>query len=81
MWAYSETLFQDAVNCNVGKAPCTTGKQFKLVDVPVSAADRALISSAVSKVSLPIWAEVCDKSNPGCSQKWKETVGPIVGLK
>ena len=23
--------------------------------------------SAVSKVSLPVWAEVCDKSNPGCS--------------
>ena len=39
------------------------------------------ISSAVAKVSLPVWAEACDKTNPGCSQKWKSTVGPIVGIK
>lgn len=81
IWAYSEELFQDAVNCNAGKDPCKTGKKFNLVTVPVSDADAALLRSAVSKVSLPIWAEVCDKSNPGCSKKWLETVGPIVGLQ
>jgi hypothetical protein len=35
----------------------------------------------VTKLSLPAWAEVCDKSNPGCSQKWKSTVGNVLGLK
>lgn len=82
IWTYSEQLFQDALNCNAGKDPCTTGKKFKLVNVPVSPADGELVRNAVSKVSLPVWAEVCDKSNPGCSQKWSATVGgPVLGLK
>lgn len=81
IWTYSEELFQDALNCNAGKDPCTTGKKFKLVNVPVTPADTELIRSAVSKVSFPAWAEVCDKSNPGCSQKWMATVGPVLGLK
>lgn len=82
IWKYSEELFQDALNCNAGKDPCTTGKKFKLVNVPVSPADLELVRSAVSKTSLPVWAEVCDKSNPGCSQKWTAAVGgPVLGLK
>ncbi len=28
VWKYSEELFVDASNCNVGKDPCTTGKKF-----------------------------------------------------
>ena len=71
IWTYSEELFQDALNCNAGKDPCTTGKKFKLINVPVTPADGELVRSAVSKVSLPVWAEVCDKSNPGCSKKWR----------
>jgi TRAP-type C4-dicarboxylate transport system substrate-binding protein len=81
IWTYSEELFQDALNCNAGKDPCTTGKKFTLVNVPVSAGDLELVRGAVGKVSLPVWAEVCDKSNPGCSQRWKATVGPIVGIR
>ncbi|HEY6133119.1 MAG TPA: TRAP transporter substrate-binding protein [Rubrivivax sp.] len=82
VWKYSEELFQDALNCNAGQDPCTTGKKFKLVNVPVSPADIELIRSAVTKVSLPAWSEVCDKSNPGCSAKWSATVGgPVLGLK
>lgn len=81
IWKYSEELFQDALNCNEGKDPCTTGKKYKLVGVPVSAADGELIRSAVTKVSLPAWAEVCDKSNADCSRKWKATVAPVLGLK
>lgn len=81
IWTYSETLFEDAVNCNAGRDPCTTGKKFKLIDVPVSDADRALLKAAVTDVSLPSWASVCDKSNPGCVDTWKKTVGPVVGLR
>ncbi|HEV8690716.1 MAG TPA: TRAP transporter substrate-binding protein [Ideonella sp.] len=81
IWKYSEELFLDALNCNAGKDPCTTGKKFKLVNVAVTAADGDLVRSAVTKVSLPAWAEVCDKSNPGCSQKWQATVAPVLGLK
>jgi TRAP-type transport system periplasmic protein len=81
VWTYSEELFQDALNCNAGKDPCTTGKKFKLVNVPVTPADLELLRSAVTKVSLPAWAEVCDKSNPDCSKKWHATVAPVLGLK
>jgi TRAP-type C4-dicarboxylate transport system substrate-binding protein len=81
IWTYSEELFQDALNCNTGKDPCTTGKKFKLIPVAVTPADGDLVRSAVTKVSLPVWAEVCDKSNPGCSQKWHATVGPALGQK
>jgi TRAP-type C4-dicarboxylate transport system substrate-binding protein len=81
IWKYSEELFQDAVNCNAGKEPCTTGKKFKLVTVPPTPADMELVHSAVKKVSLPAWTEVCDKSNPECSKKWMATVGPVLGVK
>ena len=81
IWRYSEELFVDASNCNVGKDPCTTGKKFQLVNVPVTQGDLDIVRNAVREVSLPVWAEVCDKTNPGCSTTWKKLVGPIVGLK
>jgi TRAP-type C4-dicarboxylate transport system substrate-binding protein len=81
VWRYSEELFIDASNCNVGKDPCTTGKKFQLVNVPVTQADLDIVRNAVREVSFPVWAEVCDKTNPGCSATWKKLVGPIVGLK
>ncbi|UCH16646.1 MAG: TRAP transporter substrate-binding protein [Burkholderiales bacterium] len=81
IWKYSEELFVDALNCNTGKDPCKENKKYKLVNVPVSEADVELVRNAVSKVSLPVWAEVCDKSNPDCSKNWKATVAPVLGLK
>ncbi len=80
IWVYSKELTQDALNCNAGKDPCTTGKKFKLVDVPVLPEDIATVRKAVSATSLPTWAEICDKSNPGCSELWKKTVGVAVGI-
>jgi TRAP-type transport system periplasmic protein len=81
IWKYSEHLFIDASNCNVGKDPCTTGKKFNLVNVPVTRGDLDIVGKAVRDISFPVWADVCDRSNPGCSATWKKAVGPIVGLK
>jgi TRAP-type C4-dicarboxylate transport system substrate-binding protein len=81
IWKYSEELFVDASNCNVGKDPCTTGKKFNLVNVPVTQGDLDIVKKAVRDISFPVWAEVCDKTNPGCSATWKKTVGPIIGMK
>ena len=81
IWKYSEELFLDASNCNVGKDPCTTGKKFKLVNVPVTPGDLDIVRKAVREISFPAWAEVCDKSNPGCSAAWKKAVGSQIGLK
>ena len=57
------------------------GKKFKLASVPVSKTDIDIVRNAVRDISLPAWAEQCDKTNPGCSQSWKKTVGPVVGIK
>jgi TRAP-type C4-dicarboxylate transport system substrate-binding protein len=81
IWKYSEELFVDASNCNVGKDPCTTGKKFNLVNVPVTKGDLDIVRRAVREISFPVWADICDKSNPGCSATWKKTVGPVVGMK
>jgi TRAP-type C4-dicarboxylate transport system substrate-binding protein len=81
IWTYSAELTQDALNCNAGKDPCTTGKKFSLVDVPVKASDIEVVRKAVQDISLPTWAEICDKSNPGCSTAWKQTVGKAIGVQ
>jgi len=80
IWAYSEKIFDDAVRCNVGAEPCETGKSFSLKLVPITEEDKALIGKAVGETSFPTWAEVCDASNPGCSAKWKETIGAARGM-
>ncbi|NBB97408.1 MAG: ABC transporter substrate-binding protein [Alphaproteobacteria bacterium] len=80
IWTYSEELFDDAVNCNVGQTPCETGTEYDLTLVEVTEADRALIDNAVTEVSFPTWQEVCDASNPGCSAAWMDTVGAARGF-
>jgi TRAP-type C4-dicarboxylate transport system substrate-binding protein len=78
-WSYSQELFDDAVRCNVGKEPCTTVKKFKMTEVPVKPADLKLVQDALTAVSFPAFAEVCDKSYNGCSTTWKKLLGPIAG--
>ncbi len=80
IWQYSEALFEDAKRCNVGQEPCQYNNKFDLTEVPVSAGDIALIKNAVKAISYPTWAEICDKSNPSCSDDWRTAVGAKVGL-
>jgi TRAP-type C4-dicarboxylate transport system substrate-binding protein len=80
-WAYSRELFDDASRCNVGKEPCKTVKKFTMKDVPVKAADQQMIRDALTTVSFPTWSELCDKSYDKCSAVWKQTIGPLVGIK
>lgn len=78
IWTYSEELYADAMNCNVGKTPCKLNKPFKLTEVPVSDADLAVISNGLMGVSFPAWAEVCNASFNSCSQEWMDTIGKRV---
>lgn len=80
IWTYSETLFDDAVRCNVGKDPCETVKKYSLKEVPITDEDRKIIQGAVKDISFPTWAEVCDNANSTCSESWKATVGKQVGF-
>jgi hypothetical protein len=81
IWSYSKELWDDAMRCNAGQDPCTTGRKYKLTTVQVQPQDLALVQGAVRDISFPAWSEACDKVNPGCSDAWKKTVGPIIGLK
>ncbi len=81
IWTYSKELWDDAMRCNAGEEPCTTGKKYKLTTVPIQPQDLALVQGAVREISFPAWSEACDKVNPGCSDAWKKTVGPIIGMK
>lgn len=79
IWAYSEELYEDAMNCNTGKE-CKLGKPYELKAAPVSDADIAMVAEAVGKVSLPVWAEQCNAVFPECEDTWKATVGAQLGL-
>lgn len=78
IWVYSKELYDDAMNCNVGKTPCELNKPFNLTEAPVSDADLAVVSDGLMAVSFPAWAEVCDVTFKECSQAWMDTVGKRV---
>ncbi|MFY7940660.1 MAG: TRAP transporter substrate-binding protein [Burkholderiaceae bacterium] len=80
IWKYSEDLAGEAINCNTGQEPCSL-KKFKLVNVPVTPADVALVQNAMRDVSLPTWTETCEKTAPGCTAEWRKTVGAAIGMK
>jgi TRAP-type C4-dicarboxylate transport system substrate-binding protein len=81
IWKYSEELWNDAMRCNAGTDPCTTGKKYKLVTATVQTKDLELVKAAVRDISLPAWSESCDKVHPGCTDAWKKTVGAVIGVK
>jgi TRAP-type C4-dicarboxylate transport system substrate-binding protein len=81
IWKYSEELWSDGIRCNAGQDPCTTGKKYNMTTVRPTAKDVEFVKRAVADISLPAWAETCDKANPGCTEQWKKAVGPIIGIK
>ena len=81
IWKYSEMLFIDASSCNIGKEPCTKGKKYKMINVPISETDLALLNRATQEISFPNWADICDRNARDCSMTWKETVGARLGVK
>jgi TRAP-type transport system periplasmic protein len=80
VWAYSEELYQDAMNCNTGQEPCEHGTLYNLTEVPVQEADLEIVRRALSETSLPVWAQQCNAVNPDCEAEWRAKVGSILGL-
>lgn len=75
IWAYSQSLYDDAMRCNTGGSPCQLGKPYKLTMAPVSPADLTTVKNALTERSLPVWAKQCNAVNAGCEAEWKATVG------
>lgn len=80
MWELARVANGDAMNCNVGKDPCSENTKFKMTLVEVTPADAARVKAAVSSVVLPIWKEACNKVDPNCAKTWNETAGKAAGL-
>nr|WP_156889258.1 TRAP transporter substrate-binding protein [Halomonas sp. 1513] len=80
IWAYSEELYEDASRCNTGGEPCENGRSYSLTSIEVTEQDLQRVSEAVEAMSLPNFTELCDNTNPSCSEDWKATVGRNLGL-
>lgn len=80
IWAYSEELYTDAVNCNTGQEPCVHGRKYNLAVVPVTDEDLASVAAAVKEKSFPVWAEQCNAVNPDCEADWRAAIGKKLGL-
>lgn len=80
IWAFSEELYTDAMNCNTGQEPCERGAKYDLKTVEVTEGDLETVKNALSAASLPVWAEQCNAVFPDCEQKWRDTVGKELGL-
>lgn len=80
IWAYSEELYEDASRCNTGAEPCANGRPYSLTGIVVTEEDLQTVNEAVETISLPNFVELCDRTNPSCSEDWKATVGANLGL-
>ncbi|MEM9603716.1 MAG: TRAP transporter substrate-binding protein DctP [Pseudomonadota bacterium] len=80
VWAYSESLYDDALRCNVGASPCTTVPRADLQSVSPTDADRATVHTLVTDVSLPNWLDDCHETKPDCESLWRNSVGAALGL-
>ena len=80
IWAYSEELYVDAMNCSTGQEPCKLGTPYSLQSVDVTDANLAMVAGAVGEVSLPVWAEQCNAVFPECEETWRATAGAKLGL-
>ena len=66
-----------ADNGNFGTGKCPEGTAAKLVNVPVSDADKALHKKLMTEVVLVAWGKRAGKAY---AKEWNETVGKIVGM-
>lgn len=81
MWELAVTANNDAVNCNVGRDPCTANTRFNMTLVQISPADEERVKRAAEQVVLPIWRDACARVDPGCAATWNQTVGQVAGMR
>lgn len=77
IWKAAAEETEQGYECNAGKSTCTMGTKAKMIVVPVSDADRALLKKTLEDVVVAKWAARC----PGeCTAEWNNTVGKVVGI-
>ena len=79
LWRIGQESHEDGVRCNLGKKPCS-GKLGSMSFLTPSEADKNGFRDALKNNVLPGWYADCDRVFPGCSAKWKATVGKATGI-
>jgi len=82
LWTVAVDSNQDALNCNLGKDPCTAPHtKFSMKAIELTPADTQKFREAVSKVILPLYKKTCTNVDPKCADIWNATVGKTSGFK
>ncbi|MBJ3778017.1 TRAP transporter substrate-binding protein [Acuticoccus mangrovi] len=82
LWELATKSNEDALACTTGQDSCPGGI-YNVYDntlVPVSEADKALVTTIAKEKILPEWAERCTAAYPECKTIWSQTVGAARGL-
>jgi TRAP-type C4-dicarboxylate transport system substrate-binding protein len=82
LWELATTTNDTALACTTG-GDCPAGGLYTAYDltlVPVSEADKALVTEISVEKILPEWAGRCAATFPDCAKVWNETIGASRGL-
>ncbi|MDX2104053.1 MAG: TRAP transporter substrate-binding protein DctP [Alphaproteobacteria bacterium] len=78
IWKAMDEETRQGIDCNIGRDTCTMGTKASMTLVPVSDADRALLTKVLSETVVPKWAARCAGD---CIAEWNRTVGAVVGIQ
>jgi hypothetical protein len=79
MWTYSRHRQREAEAC-LTQGPCSGRAPSQLQRVPVVPQDMRRLQEISRQVALPAWKVSCDALRRGCSQDWKQALGPLTAL-
>jgi TRAP-type C4-dicarboxylate transport system substrate-binding protein len=77
IWSESERETAEGIECNTGGPLCTAARKGKMTAVKATPADQRRRREIVTGQVLPGWLQRC---GPECSQVWRDTVGPALGI-
>jgi TRAP-type C4-dicarboxylate transport system substrate-binding protein len=76
-WDYMDQATKDAVNCNIGKDPCTMGEKYSMTLVPVKPEEAAEHKRIIETAVLKGWAK---RVGPEAVDEWNATVGKVLDM-
>jgi len=79
IWANAERFHEAFTACNVG-GPCAHGVPYHLVNVIPRPEDHQRLQAAFEQTTFRDWSARCDRLHPGCSEEWRQTVAPVLGI-
>ena len=81
MWDLAINVNDDAIACNTGQDSCSEHKKFGMKLVEASPEMLARVKEAAVNVTVPQWAELCNRVDPACSETWNKTAGAAAGIQ